>query len=217
VTRTVVLVEDHGLLAQTLASALSAEDVDVTVVDAPRSEDVLGEITAVGPDLVLLDLDLGPAGAGDDLIGPLTASGITVVVVTGVDDPVRLARCIRGGAVGVLDKGVSFIELLGAIERALSGESLLDNHQREERLAFLRAHERERARALAPFERLTQREAEVLAALMDGHSVSRIAEEAVVSVSTVRTQVRWILAKLEVGSQLEAIARARRAEWSPPA
>ena len=62
-------------------------------------------------------------------------------------------------------------------------------------------------------EQLTTVEADVLRALGPGDSVSRIAEKRVVSEATVRTQVRAVLQKLGVTSQLEAVARARAADW----
>jgi DNA-binding NarL/FixJ family response regulator len=67
------------------------------------------------------------------------------------------------------------------------------------------------------FHELTTREREVLGALMQGKSADTIAEESVVSVATIRTQIRSILAKLGVNSQLAAVARAQEVRWEPPA
>ncbi len=53
----------------------------------------------------------------------------------------------------------------------------------------------------------------MLRALVQGSNVARIAEANVVSEATVRSQVRAILVKLDVGSQLEAVARAHRCGW----
>ena len=55
----------------------------------------------------------------------------------------------------------------------------------------------------------------MLAALADGLSVAMIAARDVVAEATVRTQVRGVLVKLGVSSQLAAVARARDAGWSP--
>ena len=68
---------------------------------------------------------------------------------------------------------------------------------------------------LAPFDGLTRSEQRVLGFLMDGRSAERIAGELVVSMSTVRTHVRSVLAKLGVNSQLGAVAAARSAGWEP--
>lgn len=67
----------------------------------------------------------------------------------------------------------------------------------------------------ADFERLAPRERDVLAALPEGQPAERIAVDAVVSVTTVRTRIRSVLTKLGANSQLAAVAKARRAGWEP--
>lgn len=57
---------------------------------------------------------------------------------------------------------------------------------------------------------LTPREREIVGCLASGLRAAAIAEKFVVSVATVRTQIRSILAKLEVSSQLEVVALARQ-------
>ena len=55
----------------------------------------------------------------------------------------------------------------------------------------------------------------VLAELVEGHCAEEIAQAEFVSISTVRSQIKAILQKLGVSSQLAAVALARRADWSP--
>lgn len=215
-TTRLVLVEDHGLIAQTLAAALGDDGTEVRVIDPEAQEDLLAAVTAVAPDLVLLDLDLGTAGDSTALIEPLCDRDIDVLMVTGVEDPVRRARCLRAGALGVVDKGASFGQLLEAVRCALDGGPLMTDHERQEHLALLRQHEHDRQVQLEPFEALSPREQEVLGELVRGRTVDEIATADVVSVATVRTQVRAILHKLDVGSQLVAVAEARAAGWIPP-
>ena len=68
---------------------------------------------------------------------------------------------------------------------------------------------------LQPFPVLTEREQVVLAELMEGHCADEIANAAFVSISTVRSQIKAILQKLGVNSQLAAVALARRAGVVP--
>jgi DNA-binding NarL/FixJ family response regulator len=79
---------------------------------------------------------------------------------------------------------------------------LIDSH---------RTQESERRTIEDRLERLTRREREVLAELAQGHRAQAVADRSVVSLATVRTQIRSVLTKLEVGSQLEAVALYRRA------
>lgn len=215
-TSRVTIVEDHGLIAHTVAAALRDRGMTVEVVDPVGHEDLVGAVTGLAPDVVLLDLDLGRAGSALPLVGPLAVTGVPVVMVTGTTDAVQLARCVEAGAAGVLSKDVPFDRLIAAIERTLEHGTLLTKHERDDLLALLREEERAEHQRLGPFEELTPREAEVLAGLLEGRSVTEIAKASVVSVATVRTQVRSILTKLGVSSQLAAIARARAAGWQPP-
>ncbi len=64
------------------------------------------------------------------------------------------------------------------------------------------------------FTTLTDREEVVLAELLEGHCAEEIAKAAFVSISTIRSQIKSILQKLGVNSQLAAVALARRAGWS---
>jgi DNA-binding NarL/FixJ family response regulator len=89
----------------------------------------------------------------------------------------------------------------------------MNQGERHRLLAELRAwRARDRAEH-EPYLRLSPRERDVLRALAQGGSVADIAQRAFVSVATVRTQVRAILQKLGVSSQLEAVALAHRLGW----
>jgi two-component system, NarL family, nitrate/nitrite response regulator NarL len=214
----IAVVEDHGLIAHTLASALRARGHHIVQLDPAEREDhdLVAEVLRERAELALLDLDLGPRGDALPLIPALTAVDVRVLMVTGVSDRVRHAACVRAGALGVVSKSAGFDELTGAVEQALNGGSLLERAERDQLLAELREHEAAEQQRVAAFLRLTAREQEVLGLLMQGRSVDQVAEKFVVSVATVRSQVRSILTKLDAGSQLVAIARAREAGWVPP-
>jgi len=209
-----LVVDDHELLAQSLAWSLRAETFDVTVVVPASAEDIYRAVHETAPDVVLLDLELH-AGIGDALpmIGPLRERGTLVVMLTGVTDRVRLAECLEAGAVGLLSKAVSFDELVDAVREVVELGSLVSAHRRADLMAELRAQRRDLTRRFAAFERLTPREQEVLLALLQGRSAEVIAKEAYVSIATVRSQIRAVLQKLDVNSQLAAVALAHASGW----
>ena len=214
-TARVAIVDDHQIIAQALAAVLGRHGHDVVRVEP--TGDLVAALAALSPDLVLLDLDLGAMGDGADAVAPLVAVGLEVLVLTGVTDRRRRAHCLRDGAHAVVGKHTSFDELQDAVLTVLGGGAVMTPHQRAEELAWLRRDEAAQQRRLRGFAELSAREAEVLGALMDGLQVDEIARRAVVAPSTVRSQVRSILRKLDVGSQLAAVARARSAGWEPPA
>ncbi len=213
----VLVVEDHQLLAQTLELALRMKGVAAQWVGGVGPSEVLSTAAALQPELVLLDLDLGGAASGLDLIEPLRAGGAAVLMLTGVTDRVRLAECIEAGAIGIVPKDLPLDQVVEAITETVNERPPLTRCARDELLAELRRHREEERRRLAPFERLSATERAVLRALVDGHAAEAIAADRYVSIATVRSQIRGILRQLGVNSQLEAVAAARRAGWPPRA
>ncbi|HSN07358.1 MAG TPA: response regulator transcription factor [Candidatus Angelobacter sp.] len=210
----VLLVEDHELLAEMLCTALVAEGVAARTVPPTATADVLRAVESDAPAVVLLDLDLGEAvGDGTALIGPIASAGSSVLLVTGSTDRLRIAAAVAAGAVGYVLKSGPFDELLAAVRDVLAGVPVLTEAERFELLALRRRASAAEAARRHPFDRLTPREQQVLRALTEGHSVDAIADRWVVSPATVRTQVRGILTKLGVGTQLAAVALARRSGW----
>lgn len=212
---TVLIVEDHELLAESLSFTLSAEGYAVEVVLLESLEGITAAARAIAPDVVLLDLDLGHLGSALPLVAPLTGQGADVLVVTGSTDLHRIAETIEAGAVGYVQKSQPYDELLAAVVDVAEGRTPLSATRRTELLLALRGHRQARGATLSRFARLTRREAEVLAALLDGGSAETIARDWVVAITTVRSHIQKILQKLEVKNQIAAVAEARRAGWSP--
>jgi two-component system nitrate/nitrite response regulator NarL len=211
-----LLVEDHQLLAQSVSLALGMEGV-ACVVAGPEHLSTRDALFALAvearPDVVLLDLDLGDLGDGSRLVGPLMDLGCRVLVVSASQDQEQICRALENGAVGVVAKSLPFERLLSTALAAARGEEVLSPADRCNMLAVGRAERARRTAAVAPFERLSQKEAQVLSALTTGKSVASIADQCFVSEATVRSQVRGVLTKLGVSSQLEAVAQAHRAGW----
>ncbi|HEX6417735.1 MAG TPA: response regulator transcription factor [Acidimicrobiales bacterium] len=213
----VLVVEDHPLVATGLQLALQARDWRVATASGPRPDDVIEAATRLHPDCVLLDLHLGDElGNGIGLVAPLRDAGARVVMLTAETDRFLLASCVEAGAEGWIGKDAFLDEIVSSVERVLAGSPLLGRTQREAWLDDLRLRRESMTRALSPFERLTPRERAVLGALVDGLSAEEIAEKDFVALTTVRSQIRGVLQKLGVRSQLAAVALANRSGWAPP-
>lgn len=212
----VLIVEDHELLAQSLAMALAAEGIDVRIVPLDSLDGIVGVAADFAPDVVLLDLDLGALGSALPLVEPLTGAGAKVLLVTGSTELARIAETVEAGAVGYVQKSQPFHALLEAVLEVSALQTVLTPAQRTQLLGELRRQRREQELRFASFERLTPREQEVLAALAEGKSADLIAKESFVSVATVRSQIRAVLRKLDVSSQLAAVAVVNRAGWRLP-
>jgi DNA-binding NarL/FixJ family response regulator len=216
----VVIVEDHVLFAESLELALSVEGYDVRRMSLPPDSASPGSLVASivrqRPRIVLLDFDLGRFGDGVRLVEPLAKAGIDVVIVTATTDQARWGQALRHGARTVLAKSRPLNDILSTVRRLHQGLSVLEVREREALIRLWHQRRMELSDLQAKIDLLTTREAQVLGHLMQGRTVHEIAAHSVVSEATVRTQVKSILAKLEVSSQIAAVGLAHRLGWRAP-
>lgn len=217
----VTVVDDHALFAESLAIALRTRDIEARTVVPDPSSTTLSQleraILHTQPHLVLLDLDLGTPSDGMRLLSALAGAGNTVVIVTGSADRVHQGEALARGARAVIEKSATFTDIVATVERVGDRLPVMTRHQRDELVGAYRGATESHRELCRRFELMTRREAEVLGQLMAGKRVSEIARARVVSESTVRTQVKAVLAKLEVSSQLTAVGLAHQIGWHPPA
>ena len=210
----ILVVDDHRLVGESLAAVLTARGFVAAAADHMIREEILEEARRFKPTIVLLDLQLAQGLEGTALVDPLSDMGARVLMMTGVTDPAELGRCLEAGAEGVISKGQPFDDLIDQITAAATGERVLPVTRAESLLEELRRDRAERQRKLEPFQSLTPRERELLDMLSDGRPAAAIADFWYVSLATVRSHIRSLLSKLDVHSQLEAVAKAREAGWA---
>lgn len=216
----VSIVDDHVLFAETVALSLEHYGYAVRRIDLADSRATLASVLSAtlrsSPRLVLLDLCLGRVGDGTRLVAPLAASGALVVVLTGSPSRPEWGECLQRGASAVLLKSSSLAIVIGTIRRARDGQALMSLEERQALIAAAGQRRSENRDIVGRLESLTRREMGVLGALMRGLQVRDIARAGVVSEATVRTQVKTILSKLELTSQLAAVGAAHKVGWRCP-
>ncbi|WP_059007126.1 LuxR C-terminal-related transcriptional regulator [Streptomyces specialis] len=213
----VLVVDGHRIFAESLATALTAEqDVDAMAVgSAPAA---LHQLERAPFDVLLLDAGLDGDAPGDGSL--LTAArerrpALRAVMLAACDDPVRAALALTAGASGWVAKDSSLARLLQVVRGVLREEThvppaLLTGVLRE--LHRDRRHRSEHERLV---ESLTPRELEVLRCMLAGLGRKAVAERLYLSPHTVRTHMQNVLGKLGVHSTLAAVALARRAGVPP--
>jgi DNA-binding NarL/FixJ family response regulator len=208
---TVLIIDDHDLVATSLAMSLRSVGLQAQR-HAPRSrQDILAATAMLRPGIVLLDLDLGrePDGTlidGITLIDKFCSAGWRVLVLSGTSDETRIGKALAAGAVAGISKSAALPVLVTAVRRVAQGVEVMHPERRQQ---YIEAYRRQQDRARALSRRLaslTDRERAVLDHLAHGRRAQAIADEFRVSLATVRTQIRAVLAKLGVGSQLEAVS-----------
>ncbi len=209
----VLLVDDHELFRQGIANLLN-EQPDIQIVgDAGDGLEAHHRAVALKPDLILLDINM-PGVDGLEALQLIRADlpETTVVMLTVHDEDEKLFKAIRAGAQGYILKNTPSTEFLQMCRQALRGEAALSP-----RLA---------GRILTEFARepgegeddpsdgeaspLTGREKDVLSCASEGLTDREIAKRLFLSVHTVKSHMRNILAKLHVGSRHAAADYAHR-------
>ena len=213
-TARVLIVDDHALVAAGLQVALSARGWTAETAAGLTSAEIIDHVRRFQPRCVLLDIRLCPGRDGLELIAPLRTTDTTVIMLTAETEPAVLAACLDAGAAGWIGKHSALDDVETALTHTLAGVPLVGRTIRETMLDDLRSQRANRRHTLSPFERLTVRERDVLAALADGQSADDIAATRYVALTTVRSQIRSVLTKLGVRSQLAAVAHTHRAGWT---
>lgn len=199
----ILLVDDHRMFAELLKVALEAEH-DLTVVGlAGSGRQALDLATDCRPDVVVLDYRL-PGDDGIRVAQQLRQAlpEVRIVMLTGQEDDSLLRSALSAGCSGFVTKDKGIDHLVDAVRAVCEGRVGIDADATS-RLTALPAGRR-------GSNRLTAREAEVLALLADGVSTREIASRLFISLNTARNHVQRLIAKLGAHSRLEAVAVARR-------
>lgn len=211
----ILLVDDHGVIAEPLKLALGAYGFDrvSSIAEDLYPDRVLAAAREVDAGIILLDLHLGDDQLGVPLIGPLIDMGAKVVLFTASRDPRLIAAGLRAGAEAVIDKAMAFDRLVSVLADLAGGRELMPPEEREALISALEVQFEDEDRLRATFASLSEREAHVLKRIMAGDSPKAIARADGLSLSTVRGHLRNIFSKLGVEGQREAIVAAHEARW----
>jgi len=198
----VLIVDDHEVVAASLARVLDEEPDLSTVGLAQTLAQARARVQTSSPDVLILDRRL-PDGDGVAAIPELRAlrPSMNVVVLTGASSDDVLVRALEAGAAGFLSKTRSLAEVTTAVRAAAQGEASISPELLARLLPRL-------TRTGGAQPALTRREEEVLSMLAQGLSNASIAAELDVSVNTVRNHVANLSAKLGAHSKLEAMSIA---------
>jgi two-component system nitrate/nitrite response regulator NarL len=203
----VLVVDDHRLFVDVLVPTLQSMGIDVPAT-AHTAEGAVAAAKRARPDLVLLDLGLPDASGlttGKQILEECPEA--KVVILTALSDLRLVEEAVRLGFHGYLRKDVPLEMFVPSIRATLEGQLVVPHGFGRPNLESGSAEERN---ALLLLRQLTPREIEILTMLPEGCSTGEIARRTGISVSTVRTHVQRILAKLQVHSRLEAAAFAVR-------
>lgn len=197
----IVLVDDHPVVRAGLRALVDGQD-DLSVVgEADGLETALAVVAAEAPDVVLMDLSLGPASPGGaEVTARIRALPMPpeVLVLTTYDTESDVLRALDAGARGYLLKDAPPADLFAGIRATARGETALAPSVAA---TLVR-------RTAGPGPTVTEREVEVLELLSRGLGNREIARELFVSEATVKSHLSHIYTKLGVETRAGAVAAA---------
>lgn len=209
----VLLADDHGLFREGLAGIIASQPDMQVVGEASDGLEAVVKARELAPDLILMDIQM-PGCDGLEATRRIKAERpeTTIVVLTVRDDDDKLFEAIKSGAQGYVLKSGRSKEVLEMLRGALRGEAAI-----QPQLAGRMLEEFRRLSRITPAEpaegdeiaSLTVREQEVLGLVAQGLADKDIAVTLSLSLNTVKTHLRNILAKLHVTSRHEAARLAK--------
>ncbi|MFI6124703.1 response regulator [Streptomyces sp. NPDC051064] len=207
----ILLCDDHAVVRAGLLALLGGEpDIEV-VGEAGSGEEAVALATRLGPDVVLMDLQLGPGIDGVEATRRIAAGAGTgagtanVLVLTTYDTDADITRAIEAGATGYLLKAERPEELFAAIRAAAQGRTTLSPPVASRVMARMRS----------PRPTLTERELDILGQLSQGLGNRDIARALFISEATVKTHLGRIYEKLGVDTRAGAVAVAKEQRLLP--
>ena len=202
----IVIIEDKKAVREGLGVLLGAPGALSCVAKYGNAEDMLANLAADRPDVLLMDIGLpGMSGIEATRRVKQERPAAEVVILTVHEDDGNIFKALCAGACGYLLKDTPPAELIAAINDAHGGGSPMSSRiARRVVTLFQDKFQPPRESEI----RITEREQEVLINLAQGSSYAAIADSMCVAADTVRFHIRNIYRKLHVHSQTAAVAKA---------
>ncbi len=213
----IIIADDHPLYRSAVRSTLEEHSGSWEVVaEAADGLEVVELCRSLSPDLVLMDVAMPRMGGLEATRALKEVLPRTIVLImTALEEPDYLAKALQAGAAGYITKTAPSQQIVGAVRQALDGEYPLNQEVAKRLLLDLIDEEHKERRPVGgeyPIEALpsslSAREVEVLRLVARGQTNQQIAENLLLSVSTVKKHVRQIISKLEVSDRTQAAIRA---------
>lgn len=198
----VLLVDDHPIVRGGLRAALGTAPDIVVIGEAGSGEQGVAQAVDLEPDVVLMDLQLGPGIDGAEATAQILArtDPPRVLVLTTYDRDADILPAIAAGAGGYLLKDAALERLIQAIRDTADGRTVLAPTVADRLLD----------RARQPLQALTSRETEIVQMVAQGASNRDIGRALFITEATVKSHLVQVFSKLNVDNRTTAVAEARR-------
>ena len=210
----VVLVDDHPLLREGVATTLGADPEFDVVAQGGSADEALQLAQDHLPDMVLLDVSMPGGGINAARTIAAACPIVKIVMLTVSEDEDDVLEALKVGARGYVLKGVSGSELVRIVRSVHAGEPYVTPSLAASLLGEMRSAPAAANAEPDPLSRLTERERQILELVATGKSNKEVADALFLSERTIKHYMTNILGKLQVRSRVEAALLVAR-EGSP--
>jgi DNA-binding NarL/FixJ family response regulator len=207
----VLIVDDHAIVRDGIRALLAAAGEIEVVGEAGGGRDAIALARSLAPDVILMDIampDLGGLEASIEIRKERPDSRI--IVLSQYSDAEYVRRFLRAGVAGYILKKAAGVDLVTAIRAVHRGGLALDPEIARDAVTGEPASRDEIAAEQDPYERLTDREKQVLKLVAEGRSNKEVAELLGVSVKTAMTHREHVMVKLRAHNRTDVIRFALR-------
>lgn len=200
----VLVADDHAIIRDGLKKILADTDDLVVAGEAANGNVALDKVRERDWGVVVLDMSM-PGRSGLELIKLMKAERpkLPILVFSMHQEEQFAVRAIRAGASGYLSKEGDSDMLLPALRRVAAGGAFVSD-----KVAQLLATDMSRSSDCPPHTLLSDREFGIFSRIVRGASLTDIADELCLSIKTVSTHKSHILAKMNLGSQVDLVRYA---------
>jgi DNA-binding NarL/FixJ family response regulator len=208
-TTRVAIFDDNKNVRNSIELLLKTDPSIEVAGSFSHAMDCIEDVLECRPDIVLMDIEM-PGVNGIEAIRLLKKDvpHIQVLIQTVFEDEERIFESLRAGAAGYILKSSLNQTLLGAITELQNGGSPMTPWIARKVLNMIYDSTDNFKQQKPPEYNLTSKEKEVLTCIVNGLSYKMIASDLTISYETVRSHVKKIYEKLQVGSLTEVVAKA---------
>lgn len=202
----VVVIDSHPIFRQGVIRTIGRSDGMSLVGEGTTAADAQRLAGEKQPDILILDIAIRD---GLDVVAEMAALGVKCLVLTALDDVLSVSNALAAGANGYILKGVSGLELIGALKAVHGGQPYVTAELAVRLLIGVKGKSLVPKRDAKVQAALTYREQQVLEHITKGYTNQEIAERLGLTIGTIKYYLSQLFKKLHVRNRVQAVLAAK--------